>query len=133
MRHYFAKTLLQPDVLAKSKSGRSVFHDAATRLSKSGVRLLIACVFYYTRLGYTVFCLVIGSDTPPVREILNSENGLLTPFFDTEQLAARVIEALTPSSPVPLCSRAGPSDNSRAIRLSAHLSAENDGVHTKGE
>jgi hypothetical protein len=36
-----------------------------------------------------------GSDTTPVREILNSENGVLTPFFDTEQLAARVIEALT--------------------------------------
>jgi glycosyltransferase involved in cell wall biosynthesis len=40
-------------------------------------------------------CLVIGSDTPPVREILNNENGILTPFFDTEQLAERVIEALT--------------------------------------
>ena len=40
-------------------------------------------------------CVVIGSDTAPVREVLNTENGLLVPFFDTEQLAERVIEALT--------------------------------------
>ena len=39
-------------------------------------------------------CLVIGSDTPPVREIINGENGILVPFFDFDQLAARVIEAL---------------------------------------
>ena len=37
---------------------------------------------------------VIGSDTaPPFREVLNDENG--APFFDTEQLDERVIEALT--------------------------------------
>jgi hypothetical protein len=35
-----------------------------------------------------------ASDTPPVREVLNKENGLPVPFFDIEQLAERVIEAL---------------------------------------
>ena len=40
-------------------------------------------------------CLVIGSDTAPVREVLNDDNGVLVPFFDTEQLAEHVIEALT--------------------------------------
>ena len=39
-------------------------------------------------------CLVIGSDTAPVREVLNNKNGLLVPFFDYEQLAGQVIEAL---------------------------------------
>ncbi len=39
-------------------------------------------------------CLVIGSDTPPVREVINGKNGILVPFFDTGQLAERVIEAL---------------------------------------
>ena len=40
-------------------------------------------------------CLVIGSDTPPVREVISSgENGLLIPFFAADELAERVIEAL---------------------------------------
>jgi glycosyltransferase involved in cell wall biosynthesis len=39
-------------------------------------------------------CLVIGSDTPPVRDAIDGTNGLLVPFFDTEQLADRVSEAL---------------------------------------
>lgn len=39
-------------------------------------------------------CLIIGSDTAPVREVINRENGILVPFFDTEQLSGRLIEAL---------------------------------------
>jgi hypothetical protein len=40
-------------------------------------------------------CLVIGSDTEPVREVISSgENGLLVPFFAVDELAGRVIEAL---------------------------------------
>src|SRR5262245_54012613 len=39
-------------------------------------------------------CLVIGSDTPPVREVIDGRNGILVPFFDVEQLAGRIIEAL---------------------------------------
>jgi glycosyltransferase involved in cell wall biosynthesis len=39
-------------------------------------------------------CLVIGSDSEPVREVLDGENGLLVPFFDKDQLAGRVIEVL---------------------------------------
>jgi glycosyltransferase involved in cell wall biosynthesis len=38
-------------------------------------------------------CVVIGSDTAPVREVLNDENGVLVPFFDIEQIAEWVIEA----------------------------------------
>lgn len=39
-------------------------------------------------------CVVIASDTPPVREVINDKNGILVPFFDFEQLAERVIEVL---------------------------------------
>jgi glycosyltransferase involved in cell wall biosynthesis len=39
-------------------------------------------------------CLVIGSDTGPVREVLQDTNGVLVPFFDHEQLADRTIEAI---------------------------------------
>ena len=40
-------------------------------------------------------CLVIGSDTGPVRDVINdNKNGLLVDFFDTEGLANRLIDAL---------------------------------------
>jgi glycosyltransferase involved in cell wall biosynthesis len=39
-------------------------------------------------------CAVIGSDTAPVRELLNDQNGIRVPFFDVDQLARRVVEAL---------------------------------------
>jgi len=40
-------------------------------------------------------CLVVGSRTPPVEEVItHRENGLLSDFFDTEALAATLAEAL---------------------------------------
>jgi glycosyltransferase involved in cell wall biosynthesis len=39
-------------------------------------------------------CLVVGSDTAPVREVINGENGILVSFFDPEALANKVVEAL---------------------------------------
>ena len=39
-------------------------------------------------------CLVIGSDTAPLREVIDDENGILVPFFDIAQLSEKVVEAL---------------------------------------
>jgi glycosyltransferase involved in cell wall biosynthesis len=40
-------------------------------------------------------CLVIGSQTPPVEEVIrHQDNGLLVNFFDVESIAASVVEAL---------------------------------------
>jgi glycosyltransferase involved in cell wall biosynthesis len=39
-------------------------------------------------------CLVIGSDTPPVREVIDGTNGIVVPFFDIEQWSDRVIDVL---------------------------------------
>ena len=43
--------------------------------------------------GLSAGCLVIGSHTPPVSEVIDGRNGILVPFFDIEQLSERVIEA----------------------------------------
>jgi glycosyltransferase involved in cell wall biosynthesis len=40
-------------------------------------------------------CMVIGADVAPVREMLtNNQTGILTDFFDHDQLAQRVLSAL---------------------------------------
>lgn len=41
-------------------------------------------------------CLIVGSDTAPVREVIkDGENGLLVDFFDTGAIAERVLSALS--------------------------------------
>jgi glycosyltransferase involved in cell wall biosynthesis len=39
-------------------------------------------------------CLVVASDSAPVREFIDGENGLLAPMFDCEALSNSIIEAL---------------------------------------
>ena len=79
-------------------TGRLSYSDylSALQISSAHVYLTYPFVLSWSLLeALSVGCLVIGSDTDPVREVLNSENSLLVPFFDTEQLSERVIEALS--------------------------------------
>jgi glycosyltransferase involved in cell wall biosynthesis len=40
-------------------------------------------------------CVVIGSDTAPVREVIEPDrNGIVVPFFAVDELAERAVEAL---------------------------------------
>ncbi len=79
-------------------TGRLSYSDylSALQISSAHVYLTYPFVLSWSLLeALSTGCLVIGSDTDPVQEVLNSENGLLVPFFDTEQLAERVIEVLS--------------------------------------
>jgi glycosyltransferase involved in cell wall biosynthesis len=78
-------------------TGRLPYPDYlnALQVSSAHVYLTYPFVLSWSLLeALSAGCVVIGSDTAPVREVLNSENGLLVPFFDVEQMAERVIEVL---------------------------------------
>ena len=79
-------------------TGRLSYADylSALQISSAHIYLTYPFVLSWSLLeALSAGCVVIGSDTAPVREVLNDKNGLLVPFFDIEQLAQRVIEVLT--------------------------------------
>ena len=69
---------------------------SALQVSSAHVYLTYPFVLSWSLLeALSAGCLIVGSDTAPVREILNDENGLLVPFFDIDRLAEQIVEALT--------------------------------------
>jgi glycosyltransferase involved in cell wall biosynthesis len=85
------------------------------RLSSCHVYLTIPFILSWSLLeAMACGCLVVGSATPPVQEvIIDGHNGLLVDFFDHEALARRVARAL-----------ANP-DSYRQLRLSARETVVN--------
>ena len=66
------------------------------RISKVHVYLTYPFVLSWSLLeAMSCGCLVIGSDTEPVREVIkHNENGFLVPFDNSKQLANQIVEAL---------------------------------------
>lgn len=78
--------------------GRIPYDDYVALLRKSSVHVYLTYPFV---LSWSLIealaagCLVVASRTPPVEEVItDGHNGLLVDFFSTEQIAAKVDEAL---------------------------------------
>jgi glycosyltransferase involved in cell wall biosynthesis len=73
-------------------------HDAylsALQVSSAHVYLTYPFVLSWSFIeSLSVGCMVVGSDTAPVREVIDGQNGILVPFFDSEQIAENIVDAV---------------------------------------
>ncbi|MDB5875111.1 MAG: glycosyl transferase, group 1 [Ramlibacter sp.] len=95
---FLAEVIQRLDMSRVHFVGR-VPHPVLTQLmqvSAAHVYLTYPFVLSWSMLeAMSIGCLVIGSDTAPVREVIeHGRNGLLTDFFDTEALAHGIADAL---------------------------------------
>lgn len=67
----------------------------ALQISSAHVYLTYPFVLSWSLIeALSAGCVIIGSDTSPVREVITGENGMLVPFFDFEKLAERIVQVL---------------------------------------
>ncbi len=77
--------------------GQVAYQDYLRVLQVSSVHIYLTYPFVLSWSlleAMSAGCLVIGSDTAPVREVIDGKNGIIVPFFDSDQIAAYAIEVL---------------------------------------
>jgi len=68
---------------------------SALQISSAHVYLTYPFVLSWSLLeAMGAGCAIVASDTPPVREVIDGENGLLVPFFELQTIADQLIELL---------------------------------------
>jgi glycosyltransferase involved in cell wall biosynthesis len=78
-------------------AGHLPYREYLTALQISSVHVYLTYPFVLSWSlleALSAGCVVIGSDTAPVQEVIDGDNGILVPFFDVEQLADRVVDVL---------------------------------------
>lgn len=69
---------------------------AALQVSAAHVYLTYPFVLSWSLIeAMSAGCAIVASDTAPLRDVIDGANGILVPFFDTEQLAERVAEVVS--------------------------------------
>ena len=67
----------------------------ALQISSAHVYLTYPFVLSWSLLeAMSAGCVVIGSDTGPLQEVITAENGIMSPFFDCQGLATKVCNVL---------------------------------------
>lgn len=104
-------------------TGRIPYQHYLQLLRRSSVHVYPFVLSWSLLEAMSAGCLVVGSRTPPVEEVIRDrENGLLVDFFSSEQLAATVHRALSMKEAHDLRERAR-ATGGRAVRPEARLPA----------
>jgi glycosyltransferase involved in cell wall biosynthesis len=108
--HYYQEIEDKVDTRRIHFTGPLPYHDflSALQISSAHVYLTYPFVLSWSLIeAMSSGCLVIASDTSPVRDVVDGENGILFPFFASDQLADHAIDALAhPDRYSPLRSKA---------------------------
>jgi glycosyltransferase involved in cell wall biosynthesis len=105
------------------------------QVSAAHVYLTYPFVLSWSMLeAMAVGCLVVGSRTPPVEEVLrDGENGLLADFFAPEEIAAKVSAALEAPPGLHRSAPKRPAKRDRCLRSPKNLSPRTNAAHRRSQ
>ena len=116
-------------------TGRLAYGDylKALQVSSAHVYLTYPFVLSWSCIeALSCGCVVIGSDTAPVREVINGENGVLVPFLRSRAIGEQSNRGAGAAAPISIDARGSSTHCRGAIRSANHLFAADDGSAPRG-